>query len=296
MIAVAHGAIFVRLAGEAEPLAIAAWRLTLATAIVTPLVLVFGRAAFSDITRRDLLLTLAAGGLLAGHFASWISSLQFTSISNSVLLVSTAPVWVAVIGRLTGTVQLSRLMAAAIGLSLVGSAIIAGGSIALGRYSLRGDLLALLGAVCMGAYLLTAQRIQLRVPFGAYVTLVYASAAVWLWVGALASGTRMAGFDGRTWWALAGIALVSQVIGHSGYNFSLRQLRPEFVAVTLLGEPILASVLGWVLFHEPVPALTLAGGALVLFAIMLAARAQRVLPAPRPSAGAPATTGSRAAP
>ena len=83
------------------------------------------------------------------------------------------------------------------------------------------------------------------------------------------------------------------MIGHSGYNFSLRQLRPEFVAVTLLCEPILASLLAWVLFREPVPRLTLVGGALVLFAIMLAARVQRALPAP--SAGAPATTDSQAA-
>ena len=273
VVAVAHGAIFVRLADGAEPLAIAAWRLSLATAIVAPLALVFGREAFKGITRRDLLLTLAAGGLLAGHFATWISSLEYTSISNSVLLVSTAPVWVAVIGRMTGTVQLSGLMISAIGLSLIGSAIIAGGSVALGRYSLRGDLLALLGAVCMGAYLLTAQRIQRRLAFGPYVALVYASAAAWLWIAALASGTRMRGFESQTWWALAGIAVVSQVIGHSGYNFSLRQLRPEFVAVTLLGEPILASLLGWILFYEPVPPLTIGGGLLVLFAIMLAARA-----------------------
>lgn len=268
-----------RLASEAEPLAIAAWRLTLATAVVAPLVFLFERQAFAGITRSELLLTVAAGGLLAGHFATWISSLEFTSISNSVLLVSTAPVWVAVIGRLTGTVQLSRHMAAAIALSLLGSAVIAGGSVALGRHSLRGDLLALLGAVCMGAYLLTAQRIQRRLAFGAYVALVYASAALWLWIAALASGTRMTGFDDRTWWALAGIALVSQVIGHSGYNFSLRQLKPEFVAVTLLGEPVLASLLGWFLFAEPIPSLTLAGGVLVLLAILLAARAQRAPPA-----------------
>ncbi len=280
VIAVAHGAIFVRLATGAQPLAIAAWRLTLATGIVLPLVLARSRGAFRSVTRRDMLLTVAAGALLAGHFATWISSLEFTSISNSVLLVSTAPVWVAVIGRLTGTVHLSRLMGVAIGLSILGSIIIAGGSVAIGSGTLRGDLLALLGAVCMGAYLLTAQRVQRTVAFGPYVALVYASAAVWLWIAALSSGTPMLGFARSTWWALAGIAVVSQVIGHSGYNYSLRQLKPEFVAVTLLGEPILASILGWLLFHEPVSATTLGGGVLVLLAILLAARAQGAAPEP----------------
>jgi drug/metabolite transporter (DMT)-like permease len=275
VLAVAHGAIFVRLASEAQPLAIAAWRLTLASAIVLPIVLIAQRGVFRGISVRDLILTLGAGGLLAAHFASWISSLQYTSISNSVLLVSTAPVWVAVIGRLTGTVKLSALMTAAILISLVGSAIIASGSLAIGRETLSGDLLALVGAVCMGAYLLTAQRVQRHLSFGAYIALVYVSTAAWLWIAALASGTRMTGFETRTWWALAGIALVSQVIGHSGYNFSLRQLKPEFVAVTLLGEPIIASLLGLVLFHEPVRTPTLWGGVLVLGAILLAARAQK---------------------
>jgi drug/metabolite transporter (DMT)-like permease len=275
VLAVAHGAIFVRLASAAPPLAIAAWRLTLASAIVLPIVLSAQRGAFHGVGARDLLLTIGAGGLLAAHFATWISSLQYTSISNSVLLVSTAPAWVAVIGGLSGTVKLSRLMTIAILLSLVGSAIIASGSLAIGRETLSGDLLALVGAVCMGAYLLTAQRAQRSLSFGAYVVLVYVSTAAWLWIAALASGTRMTGFETRTWWALAGIALVSQVIGHSGYNFSLRQLKPEFVAVTLLGEPIVASLLGLVLFGEPVRGATLAGGVLVLAAILLAAKAQR---------------------
>ena len=292
VIAVAHGAIFVRLANGAEPLAIAAWRLTLATGIVLPLVLARDRGAFRSVRRRDLLLTAAAGALLAGHFATWISSLKFTSISNSVLLVSTAPVWVAVIGRLTGTVHLSRLMGIAIGLSILGSVIIAGGSVAIGAGTLRGDLLALLGAVCMGAYLLTAQRVQRTVAFGPYVALAYGSAAVWLWVAALPSGTPMFGFDVSTWWALVGIAVVSQVIGHSGYNYSLRQLKPEFVAVTLLGEPILASILGWLLFHEPVPVATLGGGVLVLLAIMLAARAQHLEPGARDRASADGSSAS----
>jgi drug/metabolite transporter (DMT)-like permease len=84
----------------------------------------------------------------------------------------------------------------------------------------------------------------------------------------------MRGFSIGTWGALAGIALVSQVIGHSGYNWSLRHLRPDFVAVTLLAEPIVASVLGLLLFHEAIPAATLAGGVIILGAIAMAARAQ----------------------
>lgn len=274
VLAVAHGSIFVRLAVDAEMLAIAAWRLTLATAIVLPIVWRRAVPGWRAIDRRTLWLILGASALLAGHFATWISSLEYTSIANSVVLVSTAPLWVAIIGRVTGTLRLSRLMTWAVVLSVVGAAVIGWGSARVGFNTLRGDLLALAGAACMGAYLLVSQRIQRTLDFAPYVGAVYGGTALLLWVTCLVAGTPMRGFGAGTWWALAGIALVSQVIGHSGYNWSLRHLRPDFVAVTLLAEPIVASVLGLLLFREAIPAATLAGGAIILAAIAMAAAAQ----------------------
>jgi len=274
IVAVAHASIFVRLA-DAAPLAIAAWRLTLASAIVVPLALLFDRGAFARLDARTLGLIAAAGLLLAGHFATWITSLRYTSIANSVVLVTSAPIWVGLIGALTGTLRLSRQMWFAVALSVLGSAVIGWGSARLGIATLRGDLLAIGGAICIGGYLMLAQRIQRKLPFLPFVALVYAAAALFLWITALGTGTQLAGFSGRTWWALAGIALVSQVIGHSGYNWSLRHLNPDIVAVTLLGEPILASLLGLLFFAEPIAPATLAGGVLILAAILVAARAAR---------------------
>ncbi|HJS21951.1 MAG TPA: DMT family transporter [Steroidobacteraceae bacterium] len=285
VLAVAHGSIFVRLAAEAEPLAIAAWRLTLASAIVLPFVWQQVRSDWRSLDARMLALLLGASALLAGHFATWITSLDFTSIANSVVLVSTAPLWVAVIGRLTGSLRLSRLMTGAVVLSVAGAVVIGWGSAQIGLDTLRGDLLALAGAACMGAYLLVAQRIQRTLAFAPYVGLVYATTAVLLWLTCLTAGTPVRGFAIGTWAALAGIAFVSQVIGHSGYNWSLRHLRPDFVAVTLLAEPIVASVLGLILFREAIPAATLAGGVIILAAIALAARAQ--LEERRPGAASP---------
>ena len=274
VLAVAHGSIFVRLAADAEPLAIAAWRLTLASAIVLPLVWRRAWPAWRALEPRMLALILGGSALLAGHFATWITSLDYTSIANSVVLVSTAPLWVAVIGRLSGTLRLSRLMTGAVVLSVIGAIVIGWGSAQIGLGTLRGDLLALAGAACMGAYLLVAQKIQRNLAFAPYVGIVYATTAILLWLTCLGASTPMRGFSIGTWGALAGIALVSQVIGHSGYNWSLRHLRPDFVAVTLLAEPIVASVLGLLLFDEAIPAATLAGGVIILGAIAMAARAQ----------------------
>ena len=270
IVGVAHGSIFVRLAGEAPPFAIAAWRLTLASAIVIPLALLIDRRAFATVTGSTLGLVAAAGVLLAGHFATWITSLSYTSIANSVVLVTTAPIWVALIGTVTGALRLSRRMWLAVGLSVLGSVVIGWGSARLGTATLKGDLLAIAGAICISGYLLLARQIHRSMSFLPFVALVYGTAAVFLWVTALATGTQVSGFAMGTWWALLGIALVSQVIGHSSYNWSLRHLKPDLVAVSLLGEPILASILGLVFFREQIPALTLLGGALVLTAIVMA--------------------------
>ncbi len=295
VVAIAHGSIFVRLA-KAGPLAIAAWRLTLASAVVIPLALFFDRRAFSSLDGRLLAAIAGAGLLLAGHFATWITSLSYTSIANSVVLVATVPVWVGIIGVVTGALRLSRAMWIAISLSVAGSAVIGWGSARLGAGTLRGDLLAVAGAICMGGYLLLAQRIQRRLPFLAFVAVIYATAAAFLWIAAIASGARLSGFAPSTWWALAGIALVSQVIGHSSYNWSLRHLNPDLVAVTLLGEPMLAALLGLLFFAEPIPAMTLAGGALVLLAVLIATRASRQpAAAPAASSATRATHGSPAA-
>lgn len=271
VVAIAHGSIFVRVA-DAAPLAIAAWRLTLATAVVLPVALFVQRRAFARLEVRTVALIAVAGLLLAGHFATWITSLRYTSIANSVVLVATAPVWVGLIGAATGALQLSRRMWFAVVLSVAGSTVIGWGSANLGAETLKGDLLAIAGAVCIGGYLLLAQRIQRTLPFLPFVALIYGAAAAFLWIAALASATPMRGFEVGTWWALIGIALVSQVIGHSGYNWSLRHLNPDLVAVTLLGEPIIASLLGLLFFAEPIAGMTLLGGVLILGAIVIATR------------------------
>jgi drug/metabolite transporter (DMT)-like permease len=124
----------------------------------------------------------------------------------------------------------------------------------------------------MAGYFLMSRRAQSELEFRSYLGIAYGVAAAWLWIAVLATGTQASGFAAGTWWALAGMALVSQLIGHSGYNWSLRHLDPLFVAVVSVGEPVLASLLGWWLLGEALDARTAAGGLLILAAIALAAR------------------------
>jgi drug/metabolite transporter (DMT)-like permease len=273
--AVSFGSIFARLA-EATPLAIAAWRMGLAALIVIPV----GLATRSGAERLDLrhaALAAIAGLFLALHFATWIASLDYTSIARSVLLVSTAPIWVAILQFLTGqgapaqkTVLALLFAVGGVGIATVGHENREG--------LVTGDLLAVAGAIAMASYLLLSQKAQSSLPFRRYLAIAYGSAAAILWLVVLATGTTAGGFDAATWWALAGMAGISQLIGHSGYNWSLRHLSPLFIAVVLVGEPVLASLLGWWLLGEGLDWQTGAGGLLILTGILLGASAARPLP------------------
>ncbi len=271
LIAVSHGAIFARLA-DAAPFAIAAWRLGLACLVVIPVALLApGRGQWSA---RAVALAAGAGFMLALHFATWISSLDHTTIARSVLLVSTAPIWVAVLQFLLERKRPTPVALLALALASVGALIVGSGGLK-DPAAVTGDLLAIAGAIAMAGYLLLSRASQATLPFRGYLGIAYGTAAAFLWFAVAVTGTAATGFDATTWWAFAGMAVVSQLIGHSGYNWSLRHLQPLFVAVALIGEPVIAACLGWWLLDEPVDGRTGLGGLFILAGIALGARAAR---------------------
>jgi drug/metabolite transporter (DMT)-like permease len=271
LLAVSNGAIFVRLA-DAQPLAIAAWRVGLAALVVLPIA---AAAPWPrNAGRGSLLLAAAAGALLALHFATWIASLEYTTIARSVLFVSTAPIWVALLQLVAGQGAPPRSALLALVLATGGAAVVSGGAHA-GESALTGDLLALAGGVAMAGYFLLSRAAQAVLPFRCYLGVAYGVAAALLWAAVLATGTPAMGFAAGTWWALGAMAAVSQLIGHSGYNWSLRHLDPLFVAVVSVGEPVIAALLGWWLIGEALDVRTGAGGLLILAAIALATVAAR---------------------
>jgi drug/metabolite transporter (DMT)-like permease len=271
LLAVSFGAIFARVAA-APALAIAAWRVGLAALVVVPLAAAARQRAPGG--ARPLACAAGAGLLLALHFATWIASLDHTTVARSVLFVSTSPIWVALIQFLAGRGAPSRGTLAALALAIAGAAVVTRGGRS-GDAALLGDGLALAGGFAMAGYFLLSREAQASLPFRSYLGLAYGVAAAALWAAVLLTDTPAFGFDARTWWALAGMAAVSQLLGHSGYNWSLRHLNPLFVAVVSVGEPVLASLLAWWLLGEPLEPETGAGGLLILGGIALATLAAR---------------------
>jgi len=274
LVSVAHAAIFVRMA-EADCLVIAAYRLLIAAVVLLPFVLYGARDELRNLTRREWGLIALGSVFLALHFATWIEGVALTSIANSVVLVTLTPVWLALWSLIVLRRPPGKRLWAAIVLAVGGSAVMAWGSMKLGPETLLGDGLALVGGLFFAAFFLVAENIRRSMGVLVFVVLVYAGAAFLLWVPVLGLGLPVAGFSGQTYFALVAIAVVSQVIGHSGFNWAVKAISPMVLALTLLSEPILSAALGWIYFREGVGSETVIGGVLILGAIFLGMRAEQ---------------------
>ena len=268
VLAITWAAILVRWA-DAPAMSIAFWRMALATACLWAYCAI-ARVRFWRAWRGiDWWTGAAAALLLALHFGFWISSLDYTSVAASGVLVSTQPVFVAILGRALLNERPSRAAWGGIALAIAGTVVIAGADFALDRRALLGDLLALLGAVWISGYYILAKVLRASKDLVPYVTVIYAMTAGWLLVGALASGSELAGWGAGTWAALAGLALGPTILGHSSLNYALRYMPAFKVNIAILGEPVGAAAWAWLLLSErPGPA-TWAGGALILIGIFV---------------------------
>lgn len=277
LFAVSHGVIFIRLAGDAPALLIALARVAIATAVIAP----FGLFALSVRTelpagamRRAVVASLLGGLFLALHFASWITSLERVSIAESTILVSLTPVWVALIDVATGRGMPNRRLLLAIALCLTGTLVLA----LDGAQRLDGDptglLLAVAGGLFMALYLISGRRARAVLQTSSYATLCYGTAALLLGAAVCALEVEVTGYGWPTYAALLALGLVSQVIGHTSYNWTLATLPPAFVAICLLGEPVLGALLGWLYLAEPVTVAAVVAGLLILPGITMAISAE----------------------
>jgi drug/metabolite transporter (DMT)-like permease len=269
VVCVSLGSILVRLA-QAPALAVAFHRVFLATLLIAPFTIGSARQAWPALTRRQGLYMAGAGLALAAHFATWIASLSLTSVASSVLLVNTAPLFTVGLSWALLGERVSKTVAAATGLALGGAGLIAWGDWAGGADSLMGDLLALAGAVTLSLYHVAGRGLRDALPLGAYVLGVWGAASVALAALMIPSGSRvLAGYPPRTLLAFLALALIPTIGGHGLVNRSLRQLSAPTVGLFMLGEPIGASILAFLIFDERPGAWTVAGGAVVLAALAL---------------------------
>ena len=276
VLAVSTASTFIRLAQTSIPsLAVAAWRLTIASLLLAPLAVTRCRAEWRALSRRQWRWAIASGVILALHFYSWITSLAMTSVAASVVLVTTAPLFVGVISHFVLDERLTLPMIVGLAVALVGSIIIGVGDLSGGGHQLAGDGLALIGAVAAALYMLIGRSLRARLSLLGYIFPVYGTAALTLMALALLSGAPLTGYPSRMWLWLALMALIPQIVGHSSLNWALGHLPATYVSLSVLLEPVGSALLAWLILTEPPTWAAVIGGALILAGVVIATLRKR---------------------
>lgn len=272
VIAISFAAIFARLA-ETPGVVMAFWRLAFASLLLVPLSVRAWRRTRP--TRANVRPALLAGALLGLHFATWLSSLSYTTVAASVTLVTTTPLWVALISWARGRRPRGGALLG-IGLAMVGGAVIGLGDVRGGSDPLLGDLLALVGAMAAAGYFLAGRAAQ-RAGLGlnAYVGVAYGTAAMVLAPFPWLFGQAYLGWPADTWLWILLMALAPQMVGHTGLNYAARHVDPTLVTTVTLLEPVGSSLLALALFAEVPGPLVLLGAPVLLAGLALVVRYRR---------------------
>lgn len=290
ILAASTASLFIRYAQRDVPsLVIAAYRLSLATLILSPFILASNRHELGHLKRRQIILMIMSGIFLAFHFAAWITSLEYTTVASSVVLVTTSPLWVALLSTIILKERLPGIAWIGICIALIGSVVVTGGQVCQvqsgglvcpqlsdfiqGR-AFWGDFLALVGAWMAAGYLLVGRKLRAQITLGSYISIVYGTAAIVLIALVFAARQKLAGYPAVDYvWFLA-LALFPQLLGHSSFNWALRYLSAAYVSVNLLGEPIGSALLALVFLGEKPSLLEIAGGLLILCGIYVVSRVE----------------------
>ena len=276
VLGISLSSIFVKYS-DAPSAVSAAWRLLWTVALMTPTVL--GRKQ----TRRELLctpkktvlLSCLSGIFLAIHFALWFESLKQTSVASSTSIVCTEVIWVCLGYCLFLKGRISKKAAAAIAIALAGSLLIAWSDAGAGGSHLYGDILALLSAIAVAAYVLIGRIVRRNVSTSVYTYVVYCACAAGLTLLCLVQGQGLTAYGSSALIVGLLLAVFSTILGHSIFSWCLKFFSPAFVSAAKLCEPVVAAILAGFLFGELLTWLQILGGTLILGGVAFYSRVEK---------------------
>jgi len=280
VLALAFSSIFIsKLERSAvPPLVIAFYRMAISTALLAPASIGLKSREIAALARKDLALLLLGGFFLAVHFGAWITSLKYIPISTSVVLVNSHPLFVVFASYLFLGEKPHRRNLAGTAVGLLGMVVIAHDALGDVQLALKGDALAILGALAVVGYFIVGRKARARISLLGYVTPLYAVCAVLLLLWVLAAGEPLYPYSGTQWAYFGALAVVPTILGHTVFNWAIKHVRPSAISLAFLGEPVAASVLAFIFFAQRPPLATLVGGALVLAGVYLSMSSPELSP------------------
>ena len=269
-LAISTAAPFIKLA-QMSPLTLTAGRLI----GVALLYAVIGRdvvAAWRALSPKDRRLIIFGTPLLAGHFACWIAAFEFTDLPSAVLLLVLQPILGSLFGARVFREHVTRGAVAALALAVVGLALIVWDDLQLSWRHLFGDALVAIAALLITLFFSIGKRLRPRMSFPAYMSLTYGSAGLWALLLLLVARAPVTGYTPSSYYWLLGLIFITTGIGHAALNYALPYARLFTVNLMTVAEPVLAILAAVLWLGESVTGAELAGGALLVVALLVGVR------------------------
>jgi drug/metabolite transporter (DMT)-like permease len=261
-------------------LAMALWRTGLGALAIAPGALTQARAELRALSSRQRNRSLLAGALLAGHFATWVSSLHYTSVASATALVCLQVAWVVVIARLGGE-PIPRLVVVGLGVALAGVVVVSGVDVTVSGRAVVGDLLAIAGGVFGAGYITVGGQVREQTSTMAYTFVCYSGCALILLAVCVGGRVDLGGYGAKDWSLIVGVTIVAQLLGHSVFNHLLAVMSPTVVSLVLLLEVPGAAFLAGVFLDQAPPVGAYAGLAVILAGLAMVVRARQADTVPR---------------
>jgi drug/metabolite transporter (DMT)-like permease len=276
-LAISSGSILIKFTHGVPPVMIATYRLTL-SALILILITKLKGIALDKLKGKEWFFCFLSGFFLAMHFVTWISSLNYTSVASSVVLVTTSPIFVGILSFLLLKEKQNAYLIAGIILSVTGSVILTLGDSGINGFQIEnkdafiGDMLALTGGLMVSLYLLIGSKLRNNINLMTYIVFVYGFAALILIMISLVLRLKFTGYPSDSYIYMLLLAILPQLLGHTSYNWALKHLKSSMVAIASMGEPIGATVLAYFLLNETLSLTQFIGILLIFVSIVIASK------------------------
>ncbi|MDP4098277.1 DMT family transporter [Paenibacillus sp. P96] len=265
IITISFSSIFIRWS-EAEVSVIAMYRLYLTNLLMLPLAWKYRHELFR-LTGRQWLLLTGSGLMLGLHFLFWMNSLRLTTVASSTVILTLEPILVMLGSFWFFRTRANRMMIAGMSLAVIGSIAIGAGDFNASGNALLGDFLSLLGTIAVAAHMLIGKHSRDSISAYVYNFWVFAIAASSMALYNLGNGFAFTGYAWREWGLFLLLAIVPTLFGHYLFNWLLKYINATAVSMAVLGEPVISSILAWMLLDERLTAVQLLAGSLILVGV-----------------------------
>ncbi len=266
IIGVSMAAVLIRLS-DAPSLVIAAYRMLFTFLIISPFALAKQLKQNEKIGIKNFCLSAASGLFLALHFAFWITSLEYTSVASSTIIVTTQPLFVVIGSNFIFGERVPKNALIFMLLAFLGSFILGYGDFFLGDDVIKGDLLALGGAVFFAGYILIGRHVRQELEVLPYTSIVYGMSALFLIIACYVSRLPLISYGRTEYLIFISLAFFSTVMGHTIFNWAVKYVSAVVVSTSILGEPIGATVLAAIILGESPNLWQIMGGGLIIFSL-----------------------------